>query len=160
MPYRIPIVAATLGRLRHTLRGRNAILHVFELWVGLAGIVSGIVFFYEPASINRDAISITVGHAAAEAWVLSYLVSGLLIWFGLLRPSPRWEVAALWLLGSATATEGIALIAVFGWHGVATAATLIALTVAAWLRALIVQADTLRLADVSAHGGVSGGGRR
>lgn len=145
--------------LRRTIRGRNSVLHVFELWVGLAGMIAGVVFFYQPASITRDAISISIGHTASEIWVIGYMIAGFLIWYGLLRPSPKWEVAALWLLGSATATEGLAIIDVFGWRGAATSATLIALTLASWIRALIVQSDTLRLSDVVAHRGVDGGDR-
>jgi hypothetical protein len=56
---------------------------------------------------------------------------------------------------SATSINGIAILDIFGWRGVATASTLLALTAAAWLRALIVQADTLRLA--AEFEGVRGG---
>lgn len=152
MPTRI------VTNLRRNLRGRNALLHVFELWVGLAGIIAGIVFFYRPASISDNAISVVLGHTAAACWVIGYMVAGCLIWYGLLRPSPKWEVAALWLLGGATATNGLAILGVFGWRGAATAATLVALTVASWLRALIVQVDVLRLAETRAEG-VLGGDR-
>jgi hypothetical protein len=145
VPKRIP--ATVVSRLRQTLRGRNALLHVFELWVGLAGIVSGIVYFYSPASLDGNAVSRTVGGSVAAVWIVGYAIAGTLIWYGLLKPSPRWEVVGLWLLGSATATNGIAIISVFAIRGVPSSATLIALTAAAWLRAMTVQLDVLRLAD-------------
>jgi hypothetical protein len=147
-----------LDRIRVTLRGRNALLHVFELWIGLAGVISGIVFFYRPASIDQDALTQTIGRTPSAIWIVSYMVAGAIIWFGLLRPSPRWETAGLWLLGAATSINGIAILDIFGWRGVATASTLLALTAAAWLRALIVQADTLRLAAKfeDTRGGIRG----
>jgi hypothetical protein len=139
--------SAILPRLRQTVRGENAAAHVFELWIGLAGVISGIVFFYQPALIAQDAISVVIGRDAAATWIVSYMVAGALVWWGLLRPSPMWEAAGLWLLGGGTAANGIAIIDVFGWRGVPTAATVIALTAAAWLRALVVHADVLRLAE-------------
>lgn len=145
MPARL--LTRELEQLRSSLRGRNLVLHVFEMWVGLAGIVAGIVFFYSPASINHSAITQTIGYHAAAVWTIGYMIAGLLIWFGLLWPSPLWEVVGLWLLGSATAMNGIAVIAVFGLRGTATVSILLTLTAASWLRALIVQADTLKLAN-------------
>jgi hypothetical protein len=158
MPARIPTVQRIVGRLRVTIRGRNALFHVFELWVGLAGMVSGIAFFYEPASIDHNAISQTIGHSVSEAWVISYMLAGAAIWFGLLRPSPRWEAVGLWLLGTTTSVNAIAIAAVFGWRGAPTAATILALTAAAWTRAVLVQLDTIRLANLHDEG--AGGGRR
>lgn len=146
-----------VGQLRESIRGRNALFHVFELWVGMAGIVSGIVFFYEPASIDHNAISQTIGHSISEAWVISYMLAGGAIWFGLLKPSPRWEAVGLWLLGTTTSANAIAIAAVFGWRGTPTAATIFALTVAAWTRAILVQLDTIRLATLHEE---AGGGRR
>lgn len=136
-----------IAKLQHTLRGRNALLNVFELWVALAGIVTGVVFFYSPASIDRNALAQTVGHNFSAAWSISYFLAGLIIWFGLLRPSPRLEVAGLWLLGSATAINGIAIFSVFGLRGAATSVTLLSLTVASWIRASFVMRASLALAE-------------
>lgn len=134
-------------RLQKTLRGRNALLNLFELWVGLAGVISGLVFFYDPLSISNNALAHTITFPIAAAWSVSYFFSGLIIWYGLLRPSPRWEVAGLILLGSATAIEGVAIISYFGLRGAATASTLISLAVASWLRSGFVYKAVLRLAD-------------
>jgi hypothetical protein len=134
-----------LVRMQQTLRGHNAILHAFELWVGLAGIIAGVVFFYSPASIDNNAISQVIGHILSATWEVGYLLAGMSIWYGLLRPSPRIEVVGLWLLGAATATQGIAIFSIFGLRGATTALMLLALTVAAWLRALVVQAMVMRL---------------
>jgi hypothetical protein len=152
----VRVATGLLDRFRRTLRGRNVLLHVFELWIGLAGIISGIVFFYRPASINEDALTQTIGRTPSAIWIVGYLLAGVVIWLGLLLPSPRWETVGLWLLGAATAINGVAIVDVFGFRGAATASTLFALTVASWLRALIVQADTLRLATEyqDTHGGV------
>lgn len=138
--------ALLLARMRRTLRGRNALFHVFELWVGLAGIISGVIFFYSPAAIDHNALAVTMGYTAAATWSISYFGAGLGVWWGLLKPSPRIEAAALWLLGAATAINGIAILSVFALRGAATAVTLLTLTAASWLRAMLVQADTLRLA--------------
>lgn len=151
-----PTITSLVTRMRQTLRGRNAVFHVFELWVGLAGMISGIVFFYQPASLDHSSLSQVVGRNFAVGWVLGYMVSGATIWFGLLRPSPRWETVGLWLLGGATAANGIAIAYVYGWRGIPTAATLVALTLASWLRALVVYVDTIRLSDEEhAHGASS-----
>src|SRR3954462_2343856 len=79
-------------RVARTLRGRNAVLNIFELWVGLAGVVSGVIFFYDPAAIDNNALAQTIGFGLAATWNIMYFISGLLIWYGLLRPSPRMEV--------------------------------------------------------------------
>ena len=142
-----------VGSLQRTLRGRNALLNLFELWVGLAGIIAGIVFFYSPASINHDVVTAVVGEDVAAIWVFGYAIAGAMIWWGLLRPSPRWETSGLWLLGTATAVNGIAVLDVFELRGTATAALLFALTVASWLRALVVGAAALHASGVDDVGG-------
>jgi len=136
-----------VDRLQLTLRGRNALLNVFELWVALAGIITGFVFFYQPSSIDHGSLAQTIGYTLAAVWSVSYFCSGVIIWFGLLRPSPRVEIAGLWLLGSATSVNGIAILSVFGLRGAATSVTLFTLTFASWIRALIVMRASLRLAD-------------
>lgn len=133
--------------LQRTLRGRNALLNVFELWVALAGVINGFVFFYSPASIDGGALSQTIGHTFATVWNVSYFAAGLLIWFGLLRPSPRWEVAGVYLLGSATSINAIAIFSVFGLRGASTSITLFTLTIAAWIRASFVMRASLHLAE-------------
>lgn len=133
--------------LQRTLRGRNALINVFELWVGLAGIITGVVFLYDPSAAYKNSLALVVGHTATAAWSMSYFTAGIAIWVGLLKPSPRVEVAGLWILGSATAINGTAIISVFALRGTATAATLFTLTAAAWIRALLVMRAALLLAE-------------
>jgi hypothetical protein len=139
------IAAYAINEMQTTLRGRNALINVFELWVGLAGVISGIVFFYSPASLDDNSVAHALGHSAAILWIIGYTIGGLLLWYGLIRPSPKWEVVGLWMLGTATAWNAIAIVEYFGLRAVASAATLVALTVAAWTRALIVQTVALNL---------------
>jgi len=134
-------------RLARTLRGRNAVLNIFELWVGLAGVVSGVIFFYDPAAIDNNALAQTIGFGLAATWNIMYFISGLLIWYGLLRPSPRMEVTGLFILGSATAISGVAIISFFGMRGAATASTLFALAIAAVLRGGFVYKAVLKWAE-------------
>lgn len=141
------LISMNIDRLQLTLRGRNAVLNVFELWVALAGIITGVVFFYQPSSIDHSSLTQTVGYDFAAAWSISYFCAGIIIWFGLLRPSPRVEIAGLYLLGSSTSVQGIAIFSVFGLRGAATAVTLFTLTMASWIRASIVMRASLRLAD-------------
>lgn len=136
-------------RLHRTLRGRNAVLNIFEMWVALAGVVSLVVFFYDPASINRNALAQTIGHTFAAACIVAYGCAGLVIFYGLLKPSPRWEIVGLFILGSTTSVNGLAILSIFGLRGAATAVTLLALTVAAWLRASLVMRTALRLVEES-----------
>ena len=136
-----------IARLEASFRGRNALLNVFEMWVAFAGVVSGIVFFYAPASIDNNSLSQIVGYWLSAAWNISYFIAGLMIWFGLLRPSPRWETAGLFLLGGATGVQAIAIDSIFGLRGAATATTLFALTVAAWWRASYVVRTAVKLAE-------------
>jgi hypothetical protein len=133
-------------RLARTVRGRNAVMNVFELWVGLAGIVSGFIFFYDPAAIDHNALAQTIGFGLAATWNVLYFISGAMIWYGLLRPSPRWEVIGLFMLGSATAISGVAIVSFFGMRGAATASTLFALAAAAWLRGGFVYKAVLKWA--------------
>lgn len=137
--------------LDSTLRGRNALLNIFELWVGLAGVISGAVFLYSPASIDHDALAHTVGYGLAATWTIAYMIAGAGIWIGLLKPSPKWEVAALWILGGATSANGISILGIFGIRGAATAVTLISLALASWARAWFVQAAALQLAQEAQH---------
>lgn len=132
-------------RLHASIRGRNIILNVFEMWVALAGVISGLVFLISPSSIDKNALAQTIGSNLSAIWTLSYFAAGLIIWYGLLRPSPRWEIAGLYLLGGATAINGLAISSIFGLRGVPTAATLLALTVASWLRASFVMRTAIRL---------------
>jgi hypothetical protein len=136
-----------IARLQRTLRGRNAMLNVFELWVALAGVITGLVFFASPASIDQGSLAQTIGRTLASVWSVSYFASGLIIWFGLLRPSPRFEIAGLYLLGSATSINGIAIVSVFGLRGAATSITLFTLTFASWIRASFVMRASLHLAE-------------
>jgi cytochrome c oxidase assembly factor CtaG len=140
-------VTSFADRLQRTLRGRNALINVFELWVALAGIITGLVFFYSPASIDKNALALTIGHTFAATWSISYFIAGLVIWYGLLRPSPRLEVAGLFVLGSATSVNGIAILSIFGLRGAATSVTLLTLTAASWIRALFVMRASLHLAE-------------
>lgn len=127
-----------MKRLSQTLRGRNALINVFELWVALAGIVSGIYYFVDPNSLQRNSVANQIGNHWAEVWSWLYFCSGVMVAYGLLRPSPRVEVAGLSILGSTTAVNAVAITAVFGTRGVATIATLATLTVASWVRAILV----------------------
>lgn len=138
-----------VSRLQRSLRGRNVLLNIFEMWVALAGIIGGAVFFYSPASIDNNALSQTVGWDLSAAWSISYFLAGIVIWYGLLKPTPRWEIVGLFLLGSATSVNGVAISSVFGLRGAATATTLLTLGAAAWLRASFVMRTALRLVEES-----------
>ncbi len=134
-----------LERFRRTTRGRRAIANIFELWVALAGIISGAIFFYSPASIDNNALAQTIGYAFSAFTVVLYLIAGGLVWAGLLRPQPRWEITGLWLMGTATGSNGIAIVSVFGVRGIAFSATLLSFMAASWIRALVVQSDISKL---------------
>lgn len=136
-------------RLQRTLRGSNAVLNIFEMWVALAGVVSVIVFFYDPASIDGNALSRIIGYDLSAACNIAYGLAGLVIWYGLLRPSPRWEIVGLFILGSTTSVNGLAILGIFGLHGAATATTILALTLAAWIRASYILRTALRLVEDS-----------
>lgn len=140
-----------IAQLQRSLRGRNALLNIFEMWVGMAGIITGIVFFYDPASINRNALAVVIGHTLSVIWNLSYFLSGLMVWYGLLRPSPRVEISGLFLLGASAGTNGIAIESIFGLRGTATAMTLISLCAASWVRASFVYTATQNLAGIQTH---------
>lgn len=137
------------ARLQRSLRGTNMLLNVFEMWVALAGVISVVVFFYDPASIDKNALSQTIGYDFSAACNVAYGIAGAIIWYGLLKPSPRWEIVGLFLLGGTTAINGLAIISVFGLRGTPTALTLLALTAASWLRASFVMRTALRLVEES-----------
>lgn len=136
-----------LSRLEYTLRGRNAIVNIFELWVGMAGILSGIIFFVDPLAISGNVLSKQIGFGLAVLWNILYFICGFLIWYGLLRPSPRWEVVGLLTMGSVTAINGVSIISFFGLRGVATASISISLSVAAWVRGIYVFRAVLKWAE-------------
>lgn len=136
-----------IDHIERTFRGRNALINVIELWVALAGVITGIVFFYSPAAIDKNALAQTVGHGLASVWNVGYFAAGLIIWFGLLKPSPRFEISGLCLLGGATSVNGIAILTVFGLRGAATSITYFTLTIAVWIRAYWVMRAALHLAE-------------
>lgn len=144
MPARL--LKGTLDALERSVRGRNAVLNGFELWIGLAAISAGIVWLYDPSSVDQGAVAHAIGHVASVVWVITYALAGVAIWYGLLRPKPLWEVLGLWLLGTATAVESVTVFGIFGVHQFAPALILLALTPAAWGRALYVQEQALKLA--------------
>ncbi len=140
-----------LQPLQRTLRGRNAILNAFELWIALAGIIAGILLAYTPGSIDGNALAKIIGRNEAIGYTTAYAIAGLMIWVGLLKPTPRWEIAGLWILGAGAAANGIAIVSVFGIRGGFAALTLFALTIAAWIRALVVTSAALRLSREFEH---------
>lgn len=123
---------------RVSYRRANVLLNLFELWVGLAGIVSGIIYLTDLPALRQASITLQVGEYLAISWLIMYTISGVLIWAGLLLPSPRLEVAGLCLLGSATAIEGLSIGAHFSISGIGTAIVYLSLTAAAWTRAGLV----------------------
>lgn len=138
--------------LQRSLRGRNMLLNIFEMWVGLAGIISALVYLYDPAAIDKNALAVTLGHNLAAFYNVAYGIAGLVIWWGLLRPSPRWEIVGLYILGGTTAANGLSIVSVFGLRGIATSSTLLALTLASWIRASFVMRTAVRLIEES-HAG-------
>lgn len=117
------------------------------MWVGLAGIISGVVFFYNGVSPSGNAVELTIGRSLATAWYIGYFIAGLIVCYGLLRPSPRWEVAGLSLLGGATSINAVAILSHYHSSGIATGVTLFALALASWLRAEFVYLAIRRLIE-------------
>jgi hypothetical protein len=124
------------------------VMHAFELWVAIAAIVGAIVYFVQPLSLERSGLSEQIGFGLAVVWNSCYLISGLLIVWGILHPSPRFRIAGLSILGATVAVNGISVLAVFGSRGAVSAITFLMLAAASWSRAISVYRTAVRLASI------------
>jgi hypothetical protein len=83
-------------------------------FLGAALAIAGVRFFTDPTSLERTAVGVALHGYYDEAWSAFYIVGGVLIVYGSMRPSPRAElpgiILAIWGLG----VNGVAIILVRG----------------------------------------------
>lgn len=133
---------------RTSFRRSNASLNIFELWIGIAAILGSIFYFVSPESLLSAALAKQIGHEwLTFTWNGGYLLSGLMLVYGVLRPSPRIEIAGLWIVAATTAINGIAIAVTFGVRGASTVATYMTLAVASMIRARLIYNAAKELQD-------------
>lgn len=109
------------------------VANAWELVIAVAAIVAAVAFFLYPDSGTRTAVG-QVLHPYDIAWNLAYGTSGFFVVFGLVRPSPRVELAGLWLLGAAVTINAVAVVALAGGRAVFPLLTYIAIIIACFVR--------------------------
>jgi hypothetical protein len=125
------------GKRRFRTAAAYAFAHVFELWLGIAAILSSVTFFVSPESRERSSVGMALSPYDL-LWTVGYGSGGLLIVYGLFRTRPRFEAAGLSLIAAASALQAIAVLVVRGLPGTAAAAVLLAVAVACAIRVVTV----------------------
>lgn len=136
MPHRytdIPIRPSDRRNVRRSYMAANA----FEAMLAIAAITAGASGLANPSSIETSALGGLFG-VVALAWSVAYVISGLLVLYGLGRPHVRVEVVGLCVLASAITGNAVALVAANGWLGMTAAAFYIGWAAASVIRARIV----------------------
>lgn len=132
-----------IGQDRRNVRLSYLKANAFELMFAVAAAVAGSSTLINP-SINGDqAIGAVLGFAGL-IWAALYLIGGMLIVFGLIKPSVRCEVAGLILLALGILANAAAIVGERGWVGLTTAVFYVGWAVAAYIRARLV----LRIARI------------
>lgn len=126
--------------------------HSFEAALGVAAVIAGLVYVTDPEALRATSIGASTG-AYAPAWSALYFFGGLGILGGLISGSLRVELAGLCLFMPAMVFEGIVILAVAGSRGISPAASFVAFTVAAALRARTVLRLALHARDASRQDG-------
>lgn len=78
----------------------------FELAIALLLVLSGFRFLTKPAELEASQIGQTL--PVPEIWATGYLVAGLLMFAGVLLPSPKVEAAGLSLMTAVVTINAIA----------------------------------------------------
>lgn len=117
--------------------GRYLISNGFEAALGLAAAVAGAIYFIDPGSLHDTSTGIAL-QGLVIMWSALYFFGGLFMVVGLVVASLRVELVGLCLFIPALLTQGVSIMLIAGTRGVSAAATFIAFTVAALLRAKAV----------------------
>lgn len=107
---------------RREIRRAYVEAHGFELLFGILAALSALSGLLDPSSLAKSAVGEAL-HPFDLAWNAAYLVGALGIIFGLLRPSPRVEAAALIVLSGAVLANAVAVVALRGVSGATSVAT-------------------------------------
>lgn len=109
------------------------VANVFELLIVVLTTIANVVYL-----ANRGAfLQTSLGKATQPYdlfWTVLFLVGGVFVTFGLLRPSPRLEVMGLFTFGAGVIANAVAITSVAGVPGVAPAAGYIGLVLASAVR--------------------------
>lgn len=108
-----------------------------EFVMGIAVIVASITFFLDPDSLRRNSVGVTL-HPFDFAWNAIYGVSGLMILWGLWRPSLRFELGGLLFLVGALLVQITAIWSIAGYPGIAVLLSLLTFVVGFLIRAWVV----------------------
>lgn len=128
------------------IRRRYLIANNWELWVCLLGIVASINYVIQPENLSDS----SVGHMRFPdaIWNLLYGIGSVMVVAGLLRLSPRLEIAGLWLFSAAVAINLLAIGHYRGWSiSAATLATLGGLLIASIARIIDVWQSFVRRSE-------------
>lgn len=126
-------------RLRRHLRRRATDLFgaSFELLIALAAIVTAVSYFANPALLADAAVGDQAGPLAI-AWSALYGAAGVAIFYGLIRPALRFELAGLSLLAAAALVNAVAIYVLRGPSGLGSILTYLALVPACGMRGFLV----------------------
>lgn len=123
---------------RHLRRRATDLLAAsFELWIALAAIVTAATYVIAPELLKFSALGREVD-VLGVVWSAMYAGGGLSIFYGLLRPSLRFELAGLCLLGTAAAVNAVAIYALCGPSGLGSSLTYASLLPACAMRGYLV----------------------
>lgn len=116
----------------HNPRSNILAQGAFELFVALLAVLSCVIFFVKPSLYASSAVA---QFAPWDfAWNTMYGVGGVLVIVGLVRLSPRLEVAGLCLFCSAVSINAVLVLSVYGGAAWPTIPTFVGFAAASLVR--------------------------
>lgn len=107
--------------------------HAFELLLAVLGVLAAINLLVDPRALSESPIGRTL-YPFDVLWTIAYALSGMGIVYGLVSPSPRVETLALHIFSAGLVGNLVAVLAVRGSAGAASAATYLAVIFAFFIR--------------------------
>lgn len=109
------------------------IANAFELVIAALAILSTVAYVVYPESASASAVGRAL-HPYDAVWIFGYGIAGLGITVGLVRPSPRLELAGLVLMGAAMTINAVAVVSLRGSHAVLPLLSYLAVGIACYVR--------------------------
>jgi hypothetical protein len=117
---------------------RYLIQNSFAFWIGIAGILGGSVYLLVPEALSKSSIGTTARFHLDYLWAIMYFIGGLLTVYGIIKISPRNELAGMCLFVSALLINGFAVVVTFGWRGIPNGIIVLSLSAACLGRAIVL----------------------
>ena len=120
-------------RLWWAARKYSVYRNAWALWIGILSVFTGVYYLVDPEALLRSNALAETLKTWAYAWNILYLIGGLGIVYGLLKPNRSIDVAGLAFFAGAVIINAVAVMTVRGPAG-ASGAVLFGFAIAAIMR--------------------------